>query len=199
MSTVAFSLTSCFDPRMLQNKTLLSFEHVTNWSPPFENATWRTWPHHGLHVLVFAQNKITSSVWPWRTVASTLGVSSTSRLYSSSQLTASSRRLRKIFNNPQNENENLDEGNFRAKSRQRSRFQRGPSLDAANQCEQTWPQASACEKRMFVLDVIVMCYCCFVMVVLLLLSFYCGFVIVFLLLSLLLLFFFTEPVQQWVD
>ena len=104
MSTVAFSLTSCFDPRMLQNKTLLSFEHVTNWSPPFENATWRTWPHHGLHILVFAQNKITSSVWPWRTVASTLGVSSTSRLYSSSQLTASSRRLRKIFNNPQNEN-----------------------------------------------------------------------------------------------
>ena len=41
---------------------------------------------------------------------------------------------------------------------------------------------------MFVLDVIVMCYCCFVMVVLLLLSFYCGFVIVFLLLSLLLFF-----------
>ena len=101
MSTVAFSWTSCFDPRMPQNKTLLSFEHVTNWSPPFENATWRTWQHHGLHILVFAQNKITSSVWPWRTVASTLGVSSTSRLYSSSQLTASSRRLRKIFNNPQ--------------------------------------------------------------------------------------------------
>ena len=39
---------------------------------------------------------------------------------------------------------NLVEENLREKSLQRSRFQRGPSLDAANHCEQTRPQANAC-------------------------------------------------------
>ena len=79
----------------------------------------------------------------------TVGVSSISLLYSFNQPNAPSRNLRKLV---QSEvlieiRSNLVEENLREKSRQRRRFQSGPSLDAANHCEQTRPHASAWRRK----------------------------------------------------
>ena len=147
MSMVAFSLTSWSGEAMCQTKTLLSLEQVAKWSPECENATCNTCVIRKCGWYILCLVYPTSSVWPWRTEARTVGVSSTSLLYSSSPLKAPSLSLWKLLNKKclsKDMRSNLVDENLREKSLQKRRFQRGPSRDAANHCEQTRPQAKAC-------------------------------------------------------